>query len=433
VNSSLTRATTPPEQATVPSRWLPWPKRVDLSLLCFCGLLLATCDRVNMAVAAPFIMRDYGWSLARMGWVLSLFYVGYVAFMIPAGILADRWGPKRVFAWGVAWWSLFTTLTPFPRSSWHMGLVRALLGTGESVTVPSISATLSRWFPPEEYGRAAAFSWSGGYAGSVVAFPLASVLLNYLGWRQIFYVFGSLGAVWLVFWFLTATDRPETCPGISQSELKHILSSRPSVCEAAAVPWRRIFREPASWAVFTLHFSSNWFIYFLMSWLPTYLQVARHFSLRSMAIGSSLPFVSALCATNLFGNLLDRFCSKRNRTRVSKIFLVTFVAAIGILLLLPYVSSPPMIIFLLSLSTALLAGATPVYASGALNLVPRFAGSFVGVQNSIANLAGILGPVVTGYLAASRGWSAAFACTAIASGLGISAYLVMGKVERVIE
>src|SRR5207248_6947533 len=67
---------------------------------------------VNMAVAAPFIMRDYGWSLARMGWVLSLFYVGYVAFMIPAGILADRWGPKRVFAWGVAWWSLFTYTDP---------------------------------------------------------------------------------------------------------------------------------------------------------------------------------------------------------------------------------------------------------------------------------------------------------------------------------
>jgi MFS family permease len=431
MHSSLTRTST--QEARLPSRWLPWPKRVDLSLLCFFGLLLATCDRVNMAVAAPFIIRDYGWSLARMGWVLSLFYIGYVACMIPAGFLADRWGPKRVFAFGVGWWSLFTMLTPFPRSSWNMGLVRALIGTGESVTVPSISATLARWFPPAEYARAAALSWSGGYAGSVVAFPLASMLLNYLGWRQIFYFFGFLGAIWLVFWFLSASDRPEKCRGIAQSELDHILSSRPSVCEAPVVPWGRILREPASWAVFALHFSSNWFIYFLMSWLPTYLQVARHFSLRNMAIGSSLPFISALCATNFFGALLDRLCRTRNRTRVSKMFMASFVTAIGILLLLPYVSSPPLIVGLLSLSTALLAGATPVYASGALHLVPRFAGSFVGVQNSIANLAGIVAPVLTGYLAASHGWSAAFACTAIASALGISTYLLIGKVERVIE
>jgi MFS family permease len=386
-----------------------------------------------MAVAAPFIIRDYGWSLARMGGVLSLFYVGYVAFMIPAGFLADRWGPKRVFGWGVAWWSLFTMLTPFPRSSWNMGLVRALIGTGESVTVPSISATLARWFPPAEYARAAAFSWSGGYAGSVLAFPLASMLLSFMGWRKIFYVFALLGAVWLVFWFLSAGNRPEECRRISQSELDHILSSRPSVCETRAVPWRRILREPASWAVFTLHFSSNWFIYFLMSWLPTYLQVARHFSLRNMAIGSSLPFVSALCATNLFGAMLDRLCRKRDHTLVSKLFLGTFVTAIGILFLLPYVASPAAIVGLLSLSTALLAGATPVYASGALHLAPRFAGSFVGVQNCIANLAGILAPVVTGYLAATHGWSAAFACTAVASALGISAYLLMGKVERIIE
>src|ERR1043166_2872655 len=88
MHSSLTRTST--LEARLPSRWLPWPKRVDLSLLCFFGLLLATCDRVNMAVAAPFIIRDYGWSLARMGWVLSLFYIGYVACRIPAGFLADH-------------------------------------------------------------------------------------------------------------------------------------------------------------------------------------------------------------------------------------------------------------------------------------------------------------------------------------------------------
>ena len=98
------------------ARWLPWPKRIDLSLLCFFGLLIATCDRINIAVAAPAIMREYGWDTTQMGWALSGFYIGYVAFMVPAGILADRCGPKRAYAVGVGWWSVFTALTPSPRS-----------------------------------------------------------------------------------------------------------------------------------------------------------------------------------------------------------------------------------------------------------------------------------------------------------------------------
>jgi len=420
----------PPQRRT---RLLPWAKRFDIAVLCFLGLLIATCDRANISVAAPSMMREHGWDTTRMGWVLSAFYFGYVALMIPAGLLADRWGPKITFGLGVTWWSIFTALTPLPRSAWSLSIVRALMGAGESATVPSISAALARWFPPEEYSRSSGFSWSGGYAGSVLAFPLASMILKSWGWRAIFYVFAGLGGLWLILWWTGAYNKPEDCRGLSDAELKHIVPSRPLIREGIATPWALILRSPAAWAVFALHFSSNWFTYVLMSWLPTYLQLARHFSLGKMALGSALPFLSALFATNLFGALLDRLCRGRNRTRVSKLFLVTFAGAAGLLPLLSRASSPTTIVLLLCVSAGLMSGATPVYASGALNLVPRFAGSFVGVQNCIANFAGVLAPVVTGYLAAARGWNAAFLCTAVVGALGISAYLLMGKAERAKE
>jgi sugar phosphate permease len=273
-----------------------------------------------------------------------------------------------------------------------------------------------------------------GFAEIVTAFSAK-------GWGRFFfwlvlgviYVFAGLGGLWLLFWWKGAHDRPEDCPKISERELKHIVSSRPPLMESRAIPWALILRAPAAWAVFALHFSSNWFSYFLISWLPTYLQVARHFSLQRMAVGSALPFLSALCATNLFGFLLDRLSGGRDRTRVSKMFLLAFAGAALILLLISHASSPALIVFLLCLSAALMTASTPIYASGALNLVPRFAGSFVGVQNSIANLAGVLAPVVTGYLAASRGWNVAFAFTAAICILGISAYLLMGTAERETE
>jgi sugar phosphate permease len=376
------------------------------------------------------MMREYGWSTTRMGAVFSAFYIGYVSCMVPAGILADRFGPKRVFAFGMACWSGFTALTSIPRSLGLLITVRASMGTGESATLPAMNSILARWFPPQEYSRTTALSWSGGYGGAIVAFPLASLISMLWGWRMIFYLFAVLGGLWLVLWRKGVYARPEDCPSITRAELEYIRSSRPQIKGSGPIPWSLILRTPEAWAVFALHFSSNWFIYFLMSWLPTYLVIERHFSLRKMALGSALPFLCALCATNLFGYLIDRMSRSGNRTRVSKLFLIPFAGASGILLMISRISSPVAIVVLLCLSAALMTGPTPVYASGSLDLVPGFAGSFVGVQNSIANLSGVLAPVITGYLAASSGWGAAFSCTAAVSAFGIVFYLLMGKAER---
>ncbi len=89
-------------------RWIPWPKRIDICLLSFVAMVIAYCDRVNLSVTAPLIMQEYHWDTAQMGWALSGFFMGYTIFMIPAGRLVDHFGPKRVFAASVAWWSIFT-------------------------------------------------------------------------------------------------------------------------------------------------------------------------------------------------------------------------------------------------------------------------------------------------------------------------------------
>ena len=100
-----------------------------------------------------------------------------------------------------------------------------------------------------------------------------------------------------------------------------------------------------------------------------------------------------------------------------------------ILALLYRVASPVAVVFLLCMAAFLMTGATPVYASGALNLVPRSAGSFVGVQNTFANLSGVLAPVITGYLAARYSWTAAFSATAAVCCIGVLAYLLMEKLK----
>jgi MFS family permease len=110
--------------------------------LCFCANALCFLDRVNISIAAPFIMQQYGWDWDenRMGIVFSAFFVGYVIFMIPGGVLADRFGPAKVLAGGVVFGSVFTILTPFFSRIWSMSLCRYLIGTGQGVNYPSVNS-----------------------------------------------------------------------------------------------------------------------------------------------------------------------------------------------------------------------------------------------------------------------------------------------------
>ena len=415
------------------TRRLPWPKRLDVAILAFIALVIAYCDRVNISVAAPSMMREYGWDTAGMGWVLSGFFAGYALMMIPAGILADRFGPKRVFAVAMAWWSILTAFTPLPRSLGALTAMRVFMGAGESGTFPSMNGILVRWFPRQEYSRVTGFCWSGGYAGSIVGVPLGSLILATLGWRAIFWIFAAIGIIWVPVWYRSVTDQPEQSPAVTDAELAYIRAARPEIRTAERVPWGRILSIPAFWGLFALHFSSNWFAYVMISWLPTYLLTAKGFSLSSMALGAALPYICALLASNGFGALIDRLSVGRNRTRVRKLFLIPYALSAVALLLVPQASTPRGTVMMLCLAMAFLTAATPVYSSNSLDLAPRYAATVVGVQACIANFAGVLAPVAIGYVARSGGWSMAFALTAAITGAGILAFALMGTAERVID
>ena len=227
-------------------KWrLPWPKRVDVALLCFVAMVIAYCDRVNLSVAAPTILKEYGWDTAQMGWAFTAFFIGYTGFMIPSGRLVDKVGPRRMFALSVLWWSVFTALAPVPSGLGALVTIRILMGMGESGVMPSMNSILVRWFPRQEYSRATAFSWSGGYAGSIVAFPLASLIMSLWGWRAIFSLFALLGLAWIPLWYLGVTDRPEESKHIHRQELDWISGNQPELRKVDSVPWGRLLREPA--------------------------------------------------------------------------------------------------------------------------------------------------------------------------------------------
>jgi MFS family permease len=413
-------STSPQYRTIAAARLLPWPKRFDVALLGFLAQLIAYCDRVNLSVAAPMISSEYGWTPAQMGWVLSGFFWGYMLLMIPMGYIVDRFGPRRTLGTGMAWWSLVTLLTPFCRSVPAMTGSRVLIGMGESGTIPSINGMLVRWFPPAEYSRVAGFCWGGGFAGAIVAFPLASAIAAIWGWRAIFAVFSVLGLLWLPFWLLGTSDRP--APDAA---------AKPA--QSSPLDLKKMFRHRAVWSLFGLHFSSNWYVYVLASWLPTYLLSHRGFSLSAMAFGTSLPFLGAFIGTNLAGNLIDRLTNHSNRARIRKIFLVPSFLGTATLLLVPLAGTHVQIVAALCLSMFLHAFGTPVQASNSMDLAPRSTGTLVGFQNCFANLAGVSAPVITGYLVQSTGWLSVFWLSTAVGFAGIGAFMLFGKAGPIID
>src|ERR687887_2409204 len=83
------------------TRWL-------IVALIFCMGVLMFIDRVNISIAAKYIMPEYGLSDVQMGWVFSAFVLGYAVLQVPGGWLGDRFGPWRMLAAAICWWSVFT-------------------------------------------------------------------------------------------------------------------------------------------------------------------------------------------------------------------------------------------------------------------------------------------------------------------------------------
>ncbi len=389
----------------------PWPRRVDAALLCFAANLIAHGDRAILAVALPAIAAEYGWDRARSGWVLSGFFAGYAICMIPVGLLTGRFGPKRVFGIGMALWSAFTALTPFPASAAGLAAMRVLLGAAESGTAACINGTLVRWFPPREYSRAASLCWSAGYAGPILAIPLASLVLHHWGWRAVFWTFGGLGFLWLPFWRML-----EEPAGPASTR-------RPA-------PWKSILSRRGVWAVFLLHFSSNWVLYTMITWLPSYLSAERGFSLSGAAAGASAPFLFAWIGTNASAAIIDAAGPRVGAARIRKLAMIPYAMSAAALALIPYAPDAGWTVAALCCSMLLLTAATPVFSSASLDLTPDHAGPVAAVQNAFANLAGIAAPVAIGYVTGPFGWRAAFLLTAAICLSGAAAYAGIGATRR---
>lgn len=256
-----------------------------------CGLSMITyLDRVCFGAAAPLMAKELGLTgVAELKWAFTAFSIAYGLFEIPAGWLADRWGPRGTLIRIVTSWSLFTALTGLVGLQWGgvtfgglwllIGL-RFLFGAGEAGAYPNITRVLHNWFPAASWettqglvfmsGRIAGgltpFIWAVLVAGTDITPPLVH-------WRAAFAVFGVIGIAWAIAFARWFRDRPEDDLTSTSSE-RHLLASTAETSSSShTVPWISLLKNRTLIALCLIYSLINYGWYFNITYLSGYLKV----------------------------------------------------------------------------------------------------------------------------------------------------------------
>src|ERR1700674_3292075 len=379
--------------------------------------LITYMDRSNISVAAPAIAKEFGLSKTAMGWVFSAFALAYALGQFPGGWLGDRIGPRKVLTVIMFWWAIAAISTGAAAGLLTLLSARFLLGLGEAGAFPVATRGMQLWFPKVERGRIQGITHCfSRFAVAVTPF-VAVGIMSALGWRAIFYIFGSLGAIWAAVFGVIYLNRPEDHKGVNRSELAHIRGLNPdgSIKQLEAgkqrnVSWKFILRSPNMWYIAASYGCFFYGTYFFLTWYPTYLQEYRHFSLKSLGFVASLPLFAGMVG-DIVGGSLSALVSRRTaRLKLAR----RIVAVPGLLasgaLLIPTATTHNAWTAVTCLAISFFsfelvigpAWAVPMDVGG------EYSGTVSSVMNTAGALAASVSPVVFGFFAQRGSWIAPF-------------------------
>ena len=382
---------------SVPER----PTRVRYWVIVFAVALavITYIDRVCISQAAPLIQRDLGLTKVQMGWIFTSFGLAYAMFEMPGGYLGDWMGPRKVLIRIVMWWSLFTAATGW---AWNFGSLlatRFLFGAGEAGCFPNVTKAFSTWLPQEEKERAQSIMWLSARWGGAFTPPLVVLVMQHVGWRHTFEVFGGLGVIWAVLFYRWYQNDPLKNPKLNNAERELLRTSAKHAEGHGDVPWERLFASRQVWMLCWQYFCLSYGWYFYITWLPTYLSEARHLTLANSAWLAVLPlFCGGL--GNPAGAYLTGILTRRQGLAQARRLMayIGFTGAASFLLLSTRVGDPLLAMISIGLASFSNDLVMPGTWAAAMDVGGKYAGTLSGAMNMWGNIGGLLCPLAIGYL-----------------------------------
>lgn len=400
--------------------------RHKILAILFLGWVVSYLDRMVMTVAIPYIAKDFSLSPVEVGAVISAFFFGYALFQIPGGLLADRFGPRRVMVGGISWWTVFAVITGVLGSLKPMLFVRALFGMGEGVFPAASWKTIANWFPAKERSTANGFMMSSNFFGPAIAPLFVVAIMSAWGWRAVFYSLLIPGVTMVFLLLKYASNTPETHPNITAEELAEIKEGEPTVSPVAGekVSFTRILKSPIAWQCFLIWFFFDICFWGFMSWVPSYLVNERGYAMVKMGMTASVPFFAGTVGLILGGWFSDKFFPN-NRA----LFVCVANILAGVSVYFTYHASAEMVLIIMSMAGLLIGVAFGAIWGLPMNVMPKeIMGAASGFINMAGQIAGFIAPLLLGFLIQKSG--SYYTAFMVLSGAPLIAALLAATVRK---
>jgi ACS family glucarate transporter-like MFS transporter len=378
-----------------------WRVLTILTLVSMVSLI----ERCNLTVIARFVRDEFHLTNIEVGHGFTAFLVCYAVGQIPAGLLVDRFGAKRVLLASVTVWALSTSLFSLLLSGHArsgttvvLGLIlfRSVLGFAEASTFPAAAYAIREWFPKRQYGIANSALLSASFAGEAIAIAVLVWLIELVGWRWSLFLSVTpavaLGfAIWLSY--------PSTAPKASETENE----------AHAPDPLRRMRMTYLSIGYFFHEYVTYTFVF----WFYIYLVDVRGYKELTNWV-AALPTIAAALAALGVGMWADRWARRWGRGRASLSLIALSGVGGGIALAVGALVQNPIVSvggFVLAMGSRGMADA--VFWSYLIHVGGGKVGKMGGVMNMVGNLGGVASTIAAPLMSAYLGWTPALLLAAL--------------------
>jgi MFS family permease len=380
-------------------------RRTAITILILSGIVNYL-DRATLAVANPLIREDLGLNVAGMGLLLSAFLWSYAFSQLPTGALVDRFGPRRLLTIGLTVWSLAQAAAGLVTNFGLFVIARVALGVGESPQFTSAVRVVRDWHNVRERALPIGIVNTSPFIGQAIAPPLLTALMLSFGWRWMFVFMGMVGLIVAVIWF--SFFREPRHVELSSEEREHLTEGEPPAPPEpiSFARWRQLFGFRSMWGLMLGCFGIGYSSWLYAAWLPGYLEIQRHMSIRSTGWIAAIPFALSIIGAAGGGWWADWLMTRGfSAVNSRKLPLVTGVAGAAVFTICAAEAASNVMavtfVTLAMVSGSLCAGLFWALASA---IAPANCTASAG---SMANFGGYLGgalvPMVTGFIVQATG------------------------------
>lgn len=357
-------------------------------------------DRSAISFVIDPLKQEFHFTDTQFGMILSAFGIGYILLTLLGGLLVDLWGARFVWPIAAIGWSLCVGFLGFASGFWSFIILRFLLGVSEGPHFPAMTRSISNWLSPRERARALSLGLVAIPLSAVIGAPLTSYLVADFGWRAMFFIISSTGILWAIAWYFLFRDNPRDSSYVNEAEMSYISPPSKTEKKKVSMHWKFVLFHPALIANNIGYFAFGYLLFFATLWLPGYFLSQHGLNLKAVGWYLTIPWLVGAVFLKAGGILSDYLYKKTGSSRLSRSHVIwssQLLAAICFVIL-SYTDSLGLSILFLSLGLGFGLMPQPAFFSINIDVAKERAGSAQGVTSSCLSLAGIIAPVLTGWL-----------------------------------